>query len=139
MILWGLSVPALEFAGCWWGRVLVPGTRNVRLQPEFMQDPAKSPTTALALTSPGNPPRPAGSRCFCPQSMESLFPPVLRGSCSQAPLLFKAKCSGGSSSPCRTPGLGSLARGSELSLIWENFCNIMILQTVGRPPGWDGI
>ena len=55
------------------------------------------------------------SHSFCPQSpcvpppwVEFLFPAVLRSSCSQAPLAFKAKCSVDSSLQCQTPRLGSL-------------------------------
>ena len=36
--------------------------------------------------------------CVCPPRLESLFPPVLWSSCNQAPLTFKAKYSGGSTS-----------------------------------------
>ena len=49
--------------------------------------------------------------------------PVLWYSCNQAPLVFKATWSGGSSSLFWTPRLRSLAWGSELSLLWENFCD----------------
>ena len=44
--------------------------------------------------------------CVHPPRVESVFPPVLWSSCTQAPLAFKAKCSGGSSSQCQTPRLG---------------------------------
>ena len=33
----------------------------------------------------------------------------------------------GLSSWCRTPGLGNLMRDSELLLLWENLCNVIIL------------
>ena len=46
---------------------------------------------------------------------------------------------GGLSSPCWSPGLGILMWGSELSLLWENVCNIISLQSVGHPPGGRGI
>ena len=36
--------------------------------------------------------------CMCPPSVGFLFPPVLQSSCTQALLVFNAKCSGGSSS-----------------------------------------
>ena len=49
--------------------------------------------------------------------------PVLWYSCNQAPLVFKATWSGGYSSLFWTPRLRSLAWGSELSLLWENFCD----------------
>ena len=67
------------------------------------------------------------------------FTPVLWSSCTQAPLAFKAKYSGGSSSWCQTRRLGSLIWGSEFSLLWENFCDIIVLQFVGHPPWWYGI
>ena len=81
-----------------------------------------------------------GSQCthtrVCPPGVELLFPPVLWHSCTQAPLDYKAKCSGGSSSWCQTPRLGSLMWDSVLR---ENFCDIIVLQFVGHPPGGYGI
>ena len=77
--------------------------------------------------------------CMHPARVESLLPPVLWRSCIQAPLAFKVKCSGGSSSPYQTPSLGSLIWGSQLSLLLENFSNIIILQFVIRPPKGYGI
>ena len=38
----------------------------------------------------------------------------------------------------QTPGLRSLMQGSELSLLWESLCNIIIIQSVGHPPGHMG-
>ena len=77
--------------------------------------------------------------CVHPPSVESLFVPVLWSFCIQALLASKANCSQGSSSWCQTPRLGSLAWGSELSVLLENFCDTIILWFVGHPPGWDGI
>ena len=71
--------------------------------------------------------------------VEFLFPPVLWNSFDQTLLAFKARCSGGSSFQCQTPRLGSLTWGSELSLLWENLCDIIIFPFVGRPPGGYGI
>ena len=62
----------------------------------------------------------------------------LWSSCDQTPLAFKARFSAGSSSLCHTPRLGSLMCDSRLSLLWENFCGI-IIQFVGHPPGRYGI
>ena len=58
--------------------------------------------------------------CVHPPRMESLFFPVFWSSCCQVLLAFKTKCSGGLSSWCQTPRLGSLTWGSELSVLWEN-------------------
>ena len=77
--------------------------------------------------------------CVHPPTMKSLLPPVLWGSWNQTPLAFKATCSGGSYSQCWTHRLGCLTWGSELSQLWENFCNIIILQFVAHPPEWYGI
>ena len=77
--------------------------------------------------------------CMHPARVESLLPPVLWRSCSQAPLPFKVKYSGGSSSPYQTPSLGSLMWDSQLSLLWKNFSDIIILQFVIRPPKGYGI
>ena len=46
---------------------------------------------------------------------------------------------GGSSSHCQTSRLGSLIWGSELSLLWENFCGIIIFQFMNFPHGRYGI
>ena len=70
--------------------------------------------------------------------VESHFPSVLWIFCTQVPLVFKSKCSGVSSSQCQTLRLGSLTWVSELSLLWENLCNIIIFQFVGRPPAGMG-
>ena len=77
--------------------------------------------------------------CVCPPRVEFLFPAVLWNSCGQTPLAFKARFSGNSFSCFQTPRLGSLTCGSELSLLWENFCDIIIFQFVGCPPGGYGI
>ena len=77
--------------------------------------------------------------CVCPPRVESLFPQVLWSSCTQAPLSFKTKSSGGHSSQCQTPRLGSLMWGSEVSLLWENLCDIIIFQFVCHPPCVYGI
>ena len=74
-----------------------------------------------------------------PPRVEFLFPPVLWNSCDQTLLTFKVRVPGGSSSFCQTPSLGSLTWGSEFSLLWENFCGIIIFQFVGCPPSGDGI
>ena len=77
--------------------------------------------------------------CVCPPSVESVFPPALSKSCNQILLAFKIRFSGNSSSCCWTPRLGSLIRGSELSLQWVDFCGIIVLQFVSHPPCSYGI
>ena len=77
--------------------------------------------------------------CVCPPRVESLFPPVLSKSYNQIPLAFKVWFSRNSSSRCRTPRLGSLMWGSELSLQWVDFCGISVLQSVSHPPNSYGI
>ena len=77
--------------------------------------------------------------CVYPPRVEPLFSPVLWKSCNQIPLAFKARFSADSSSSCQIPRLGRLTWGSEPSVQWENFCGIIILQFVGRPPGCYGI
>ena len=77
--------------------------------------------------------------CVCPPREEFLFPPDLLKSCNQIPLTFKVWLSGNFSSCCRTPRLGSLMWGSELSLQWVDFCGISVLQFVSHPPSGYGI
>ena len=83
-------------------------------------DPRESHPTPYLLRRPSSSswevwPRLLQSHCFCSQSscvhpprVEFLFSSVLRSSCSQAPLAFKAKCSADSSLQCQTPRLESL-------------------------------
>lgn len=106
----------------------------------------------LHSTSPGVPPRPARrsgpghkksllfpwislyTRPYMhPPRIEPLFCPVLLRPYDSAPLAFKARYSGGSFSS-QSPRLRSLKWGSELSLL-ENFCDIVVTQFVGCPPG----
>ena len=103
-----------------WGQVLVPKWRPLgKLMPMSVlwgvchQCPC--PHSDHSLAPAGDSPRPAGrfvsgsyeisalpwvpvqvKSCVHPPRMESLFPPVLWSSCTQALLAFKAKCSGGS-------------------------------------------
>ena len=61
--------------------------------------------------------------CVCPLRAESLFLTALHLSCRQAPLAFKARHSGDSSSGCRTPRLRSPVWGSAPSLLGDNLCS----------------
>ena len=54
------------------------------------------------------------------------FSLVLCSSCTQALIASQASCSGSFSSQCQTPRLGILTWGSELSLLWENFCRSLL-------------
>ena len=77
--------------------------------------------------------------CVCPPRVESLFSAVLSKSCNQILVAFKVWFSRNSSSRGRTPRLGSLTWGSELSLQWMDFCGISVLQCVSHPPSSYGI
>ena len=61
--------------------------------------------------------------CVHPLKLESLFPAALWLSWKWVPLAFKTRCSGDSSSWCRTPELGSPMWRSNHELLGENFCN----------------
>ena len=76
--------------------------------------------------------------CMHPLRVAFLFPPVLWDSGDQAPLAFKASGSGGSSSWCGTPGMGSPTWGAEPSFLWDSVCNAVLLWFVGCPPGAPG-
>ena len=76
--------------------------------------------------------------CVCPPRVDFLSLPGLWNSCTWASLAFKTKCSGGSFW-WQTPRMGSLMWGSELSLLWENFCNITVFHFVGHPSSRYGI
>ena len=158
-LAWG--IPTLKPTGCWVGPGLgskmsasrrahkdessliclspvsmSPGWATAAPPPpqETLQDQQAGPTQApieLLLL----PLVPVHVRVYVhPLRVKSVFPTILWSSCFQALLAFKSKYSGGSSSQCQTPGLGSLMWGSDLSLLWENLCNIIILQFVGHPP-----
>ena len=67
------------------------------------------------------------------------FPPVLWRFCTQAPLASKPNALGTPASDARSPGWGAWQWGSELSLLWENLCNIIIFQFVSCLPNGYGI
>ena len=60
--------------------------------------------------------------CVRPLRVESFFSTALWLSCMQALLAFKARYSGGSSTWCRSPGLGSLMWGLNSLLLGEDLC-----------------
>ena len=106
--------------------------------PRLPRTPAWEPKVGLAHVSMKSLLCP-GSQCMwnlvCTlQEWSLLFPPVLWSTYSQARLVFKAKCSGGSFSWFQTPRLGSLMWGSELSLLWDSLCDMIIFQFAGHPP-----
>ena len=107
------------------------------LSQENLQDSQVNLTLILmeSLHCPGH----TWNFVMAPPSMESLFPLVLWSSCTQASLAYHAMSSNGSSSQCQTPRHGRLTWGSELSLLWENLCNIVIFQSTGHPPSENGI
>ena len=72
----------------------------------------------------------------CPPIVEFLFPLILWNSCNQTPMAFKGRFSGGSSSHCPTPRLGSLTWGlrtftSVEELLWYNYFAVC-----GSPTRW---
>ena len=77
--------------------------------------------------------------CVHPSWVEPLFPPNPWSFCTQAPLVFNAKCSRGSSSYCHIPRFGNLTWGLGLSHLWESLSNIAIFQSMGHPLGQYGI
>ena len=120
--------------------------------PAFSRDPLRSQVGPnWILWSPPFPWDPVPMKlCVHPPRVEFLFPGVLWSSCGQEllafttrcsgqdPLAFTTKCSGHSSSQCQTPKVGNLMWGSELPLLWESLCDIVIFQSVGPPPGRSG-
>ena len=72
--------------------------------------------------------------CVCPPRL-SFFHPALWNSWDHNLLIFIATFSGGSSSCYQTPRLGCLPWGSGFSLLWQNFCSIIVFQLAGCPPG----
>ena len=76
--------------------------------------------------------------CVHPLRVKSISPIPVR-LLNLSPAGLQNQMSRGLCSWCRTPGLGSLTWGSELSLLWENLCNIIILQFVGCPPRGMGL
>ena len=76
--------------------------------------------------------------CLCPSRVEFLFLSVLWKSYNLIPLAFKARHSRASLSCYLTPQLSCLIWGSGLSLQRENFCGIVVLQSVSCPPDGYG-
>ena len=138
-LTWG--IPALKSAGCWVGlylsiKAVAFGRTHTNEYCLVLLSPVSlSPQwTTATPASPVIPPRSAdrsgpvsyevtGSQWaqdfVCTFLEWSLLPPILWNFCNQAMLAFNAKCSGGLSSWCQTPRLGSLMWGSEFSLLWE--------------------
>ena len=91
-------------------------------------------------------PRLIWSHCFCSglgthetlcapfNSGVSVFPSPMKFLIS-SPTGFQSQMIWGLTSWCQT-AIRSLMLGSEISLLWGNFCNIIIFQLVGFPPGW---
>ena len=77
--------------------------------------------------------------CLCPPRLESLFPPVLWRSYSQILLTLKARFPGDSQSLCWIARLGSPIWCLESSQQCANFFGVILLQSVGHPPGGYGI
>ena len=117
-----------------------------------------SPEWATTGPSPWHLPRPIGR--YCPVSYEGtvfgLGPGIHKSLCVSSksgvsvslspveflwsrPAGFQSQMLWGLLFPVQTPRLGSLTWGSELSLLWENFCDIIILQFVGCPTRGYGI
>ena len=72
--------------------------------------------------------------CVCPPRVEFLFPPVLWNSCSQSPLAFKARFSGGFSSSCQTrqtvePDMGVRTFIPVGELLWYSYFSVCGLPT----------
>ena len=100
---------------------------------------SRSSSVSPGVTAPS-----PGSQCahyfVCALQEWSLcFPQSCQESCNQIPLTFKVWFCRNSSSRCRTPRLGSLTWGSEPSFQWVDFCVIIVLQYVSRPPSSYGI
>ena len=72
--------------------------------------------------------------CVCPPEWNLHFPQSCEALAIKPCLLSKPNpLVGGFSPQCQTPRLGTLTWGSELSLLWETFCDINILQFVDCP------
>ena len=108
-------------------------------------------------TSPGDPPRPAGRSDpgFCEVTAFSLGPEVHKTLCvssksgvygSSSPMEFLQSSPTGLQNQVLwgllllmpNPQTGQHEIGSELSLLWETLCDIIIFQFVCRPPGRYG-
>ena len=132
-LTWGFSV----LVG--WSRFSQNGHLQRKAADKYSQElcfQCPYPTRSHPLFFPGDPPRTAVRSdpdscgvfalpwdlvhvkvCVCLLRMGSLFPPVLQSFCTQAPLAFNARCSGGSFSQCQIPRHGDLTWGSELALL----------------------
>ena len=105
--------------------------------PNFCKDPPALAGKVWFSLLWGHCSLPLGSnvhQILCVPSKSGLFPPILWKSCNQIPLAFKVRFSGNSFSCCQTLTLGSLTWGSESSLQWEKFCDIIDFQFVSSPP-----
>ena len=148
-----------------WGQVLMPkcwspGWLMPMNTPQYLYHQCSCPHSEPQPPSAslGGPPRPSGRSgpgsyevtafSLGPSVHETLCVSSKRGvSLSPSPVEFLQSSPTGLQSwmlwglllPMPDPQAGEPDVGSELSLLWENFCDIIILQFVGHPPGWYGI
>ena len=145
LVIWSEASQHLTLQAVGWDQVLVskwqpPGELTSMNIPLYLchQCPCSHSEPQLLPASPGDPPRPAvrsglGSceftalplcrgvhETFCVPSKSgvSVSPSPVEFLWS-SPMAFTAKCSGGSSSQCQAPRLGSLTWDAELLLLWE--------------------
>lgn len=76
--------------------------------------------------------------CGSPLRVEFLFSTTLWLSWNKPCWPFKAKCSGGSSSQCRTPGLGTQCEAQIPRFSGTTSATVIILLFVGHPPQDSG-
>ena len=145
-------IPALESTGCWvmpglwWESGSVQEGSADKFSPELVMPASQSQRGATAAPClhrrPSNTSRPGLSRdnhflpwvlecsrpCVWSPNVGFLFPPVLWDSWGQTPYPSKPDSLG--DPPPRLPGLGAWWWGLKFSMLWENFCGIIILQFV---------
>ena len=77
--------------------------------------------------------------CVFPPRVKFSFPPSPMELLNRSLVGLQSQMLGGFFLWCQIPGLRSLMWGLKLSLLWENFCNIIILQFVDCPTTGYGI
>lgn len=76
---------------------------------------------------------PGACKTLCAPSKGGVPPPSLVQLLCSSPTGLQSQMLLGFFSQCPGPRLGKLVQGSELLLLWENVCNIIVLQILSVP------
>lgn len=129
---WASPAPATMRQHTLCTRAFVPWASRPGLLPLGGSPRSAGDSDAGTFQTMASGPRPGAGPFACRLEDGGLYFPQHCGLPRESSPVFKAKGSGGWSSQCRSPRLGSLTWGSDPSLLWRNLCGWNY-----SPIGWD--